>query len=374
MIMRISFFSMLAALIFLYSNCSNAQPKNPIKEASNNSFKLEKVVDEVEIPWGITQLPDGSLLYTEKEGPLIHFKDGKKTFIKNVPPVFAHGQGGLLDIVLHPKYSENGWIYIALSVSPDGKKGNTRIIRAKLENDALTNIETLYQAAPNTGKPYHFGSRIAFDPAGYLYFSVGDRGNRDENPQDVKRDGGKIYRLQDNGEIPADNPFYGQENAKKAIYTYGHRNPQGLVMHPQTGKIWESEHGPKGGDEINILAPGNNYGWPVITYGKNYIGTKITDETARPGMEQPIHYWVPSIAPCGMEFITSDYYGDWKGDLLLGSLKFSYLHRCVINGEKVEREERLFDKVGRVRDVYQAPDGFIYVSIEYEGIFKIVKS
>jgi len=358
---------------FLLYNCSLAQPDNPIPESGDSSFKLEKVVDDVEIPWGIAQLPDGSLLYSEKDGNLIHFNNGAKTIIKNVPKVFAHGQGGLLDVVLDPKYAENQWIYISFSASPDGNKGNTQIIRAKLENESLANIETLYKGTPDTNKPYHFGSRIAFDPAGYLYFSIGDRGDRDNNPQDVTKDGGKIYRINSDGSIPEGNPFANQADAKKAIYSYGHRNPQGLVLNPNSGKIWESEHGPRGGDEINIIEPGKNYGWPVITYGINYSGTKITDETARPGMEQPIHYWVPSIAPCGMEFITSDYYGDWKGNLLIGSLKFNYLNHSIIEGDKVISEERLFDKIGRVRDVYQAPDGFLYVSVEFKGIYKIVK-
>jgi glucose/arabinose dehydrogenase len=192
------------------------------------------------------------------------------------------------------------------------------------------------------------------------------------NPQDITRDGGKIYRTKDDGSIPTDNPFFNTSEAKKAIYSYGHRNPQGMALHPVTGKIWIHEHGPQGGDEINIIEAGKNYGWPKITYGINYNDTKITDNTSLPGMEQPIHYWVPSIAPSGMAFVTSDKYPEWKGNLLVGSLKFQYLDRCVLEGNKVVKEEKLLQDLGRVRNVRQAPDGYIYVAIEHKGIVRIV--
>ncbi|MBT8385535.1 MAG: PQQ-dependent sugar dehydrogenase, partial [Bacteroidia bacterium] len=232
--------------------------------------------------------------------------------------------------------------------------------------------QLLYKASPNSTRGQHFGSRIEFDNKGYLYFSVGDRGNRDENPQDITKDGGKIYRLHDDGRIPSDNPFMNSSGAKKAIYSFGHRNPQGMVKHPQTGEIWTHEHGPKGGDEINIVKPGKNYGWPTISYGINYDGTSFTDHTALPGMEQPLHYWVPSIAPSGMEFVTSDIYPSWKGNLLVGSLKFQYVDRCVLNGDKVTKEEKLIEGVGRVRTIKQGPDGYIYVGVENVGIVKII--
>ena len=225
---------------------------------------------------------------------------------------------------------------------------------------------------PNTRSSVHYGSRIAFDNQAYLYFSIGERGERDVNPQDINRDGGKIYRLHDDGSIPSDNPFVNNNNAKKAIYSYGHRNPQGLAKHPETGKIWSHEHGPKGGDEINIIQKGANYGWPLVSYGINYNGTSFTDKTSAPGMTQPIHYWVPSIAPCGMTFVNSKIYPNWQGDVLIGSLKFQYLHHCILNGEKVVREERLFKNIGRLRNVVQAPDGYIYVAVEGKGIYRIV--
>ncbi|HNU59390.1 MAG TPA: PQQ-dependent sugar dehydrogenase, partial [Aquaticitalea sp.] len=255
----------------------------------------------------------------------------------------------------------------------EGNGGHTALMRAKLNGNQLIEKQLLYKATPNTTKGQHFGSRIVFDNNGYLFFSIGERGQEFVNPQDITRDGGKIYRLHDDGSIPEDNPFYNQPNAKKAIYTYGNRNPQGMALHPSTGEVWSNEHGPRGGDEINIVKKGANYGWPTITYGINYSGTKITDETARPGMEQPLHYWDPSIAPSGMAFITSDKYPGWQGDLLIGSLKFEYLDKCILKDGKVVQEERLLDGLGRVRTVHQGPDGYIYVGIENLGIVKLLQ-
>lgn len=355
-------------LLIGFSSC--AQDKNPV----NPNFEHEVVVPDLDIPWGFAFLPDNSMLITEKDGRLIHFKNGEKTEISNVPEVYTRGQGGLLDIVLHPDYQSNGWIYISYS-SPQGEEegGHTALMRAKLKDAALYDNELLYKAGPNTTKGQHFGSRIVFDDAGYVFFTIGERGNRDENPQDITRDGGKVYRLKADGSIPEDNPFYNQSDAKKAIYSYGHRNPQGMVIHPETREIWTHEHGPRGGDEINIIKAGANYGWPVITYGINYSGTEITDETSKPGMEQPLHYWVPSIAPSGMAFINSDKYPNWNGNLLVGSLKFQYVDNVYLDGNKVVKEERLMDGLGRVRSINQGPDGYIYVGIENLGIVKLLE-
>jgi glucose/arabinose dehydrogenase len=343
-----------------------------LKLAERN-YRIETVVQNLSNPWGMTWLPDGSMLITEKNGALIHFKEGEKIEIKNVPEVYDRGQGGLLDIELHPNYQADGWIYMTYSSSEgDGDGGNTALIRAKLNDGSLSSIEKLYKAEPNTTRGQHFGSRIEFDREGYLYFSIGERGDRDVNPQDITRDGGKIYRLHDDGSIPADNPFIGQSNAKKAIFTYGNRNPQGMAIHPVTGKIWIHEHGPKGGDEINIVKKGANYGWPVVSYGVNYSGSKFTNETTRPDMEDPIYYWVPSIAPCGMTFVTGDVYPEWKGHLLVGSLKFNYVELVKLDGEKVIGREKIAEDVGRVRNVKLGPDGYIYIGLEGRGIVKIV--
>ena len=317
----------LSLALFIINACAQQKKENDV-EIKNiaKDYEFEVVAPNLENPWGFAFLPDKSILITEKSGKLLHFKDNRATEINNVPEVYLRGQGGLLDVKLHPNYTENGWIYLTYSSSDDGENGgNTTLSRAKLSGDSLTNFEVLYKAKPNTTASYHFGSRIEFDKDNFVYFSVGDRGNRSVNPQDITRDCGKIYRLHDDGRIPADNPFVNKKGAKKAIYSYGHRNPQGMAVHPVTGKIWTHEHGPQGGDEVNIIKKGANYGWPTITYGVNYGGTIITDETSRPGMEQPVYYWVPSIAPSGMEFVSSDLYPELKGKLLVGSLKFRYL-------------------------------------------------
>lgn len=360
-------------LLLAITSCAQQKPNDVVIQEMALNYELELVVPEVKIPWGMTWLPDGSMLYTEKEGSLIHFKDGNKTEIKNAPKVDTGGQGGLLDIELHPKYTENGWIYLSYSSNEgEGNGAHTAILRAKLESNTLTNIEQLYKGSPNVDTPYHFGSRIEFDNEGYLYFSIGERGKRDINPQDITRDGGKIYRLYDDGRIPEDNPFINEQNAKKAIFSYGHRNPQGMDLHPETGKIWVNEHGPRGGDEINIIKKGANYGWPVITYGINYSGTEITDETEKEGMEQPMYYWVPSIAPCGMTFVTGDIYPKLKNNLLVSSLKFAYVELLTLENDKVVNRAKIAEDVGRIRNVKQAPDGFVYISIEDEGIFKLL--
>lgn len=365
-------FSILLFLTLSVS-CGQKKEKDVALQTETPSYKIEKVVQNLSNPWGMAWLPDGSMLITEKDGRLIHFKNGEKTEIANVPKVYNSGQGGLMDIELHPNYKENGWIYITYaSEEGSGNGGHTALMRCKLEGNSLTNIETLYKAGPNTTAGQHFGSRIEFDNDSFVYFSIGERGERDVNPQDITRDGGKIYRLNDDGSIPNDNPFYNEPNAKKAIYTYGNRNPQGMAKHPETGKIWMHEHGPKGGDEINIVKKGANYGWPIVTYGVNYSGTEITNETTKPGIEQPIYYWVPSIAPCGMAFVTGEKYPQWKGKLLVGSLKFAYVELLTLDGEKVINREKIAQDIGRVRNVKMGPDGLIYIAVEGQGIFRLI--
>ena len=348
-------------------------PQETLDLVDNTSYTTELVVDGIDIPWGIDFLPDESMLVTEKSGTLYHIINGKKTAIKNVPAVYNRGQGGLLDIQVHPDFKNNNFIFITYaSEEGEGKGGNTALIRAELKNNTLENIKTLYKATPNTTRGQHFGSRIVIDDQGFIFFTIGERGNRDENPQDITRDGGKLYRLHIDGSVPKDNPFVGKENAKEAIWSYGHRNPQGMEINPETNTIWLHEHGPKGGDEINIPKKGLNYGWPSITYGKNYSGTTITKDTSKPGMEQPVFYWVPSIAPSGMSFVTSDKYPNLKGNLLSGSLKFQYLEHNILDGENVTKRERLLKDIGRVRSVEEGPDGFIYIGVESKGILKLV--
>lgn len=364
----------LSFLVFTFLSCKAQEKANDIVlQPEEINYTFETVASGIEIPWGMAWLPDESMLVTEKSGVIYHIKDKTKTEISNVPKVVNRGQGGLLDIAVHPKYSQNGWIYLTYSSNEGEEKGaNTQLIRAQLNGASLTQIQTIYKATPNTQQAHHFGSRITFDNEGFVYFTIGDRGNHPVNPQDIKRDGGKVYRLHDDGKIPSDNPFVGQQGAKEAVYSYGHRNPQGMTKHPVSGKIWTHEHGPQGGDEINVVKKSANYGWPIITYGIDYDGTIISDQTQKEGMEQPLYYWTPSIAPSGMTFVAGDRYPTWKGHLLVGSLKFQYLELVKLDGDKVVGRQKIADRIGRLRDVKQGPDGYIYMAVEGKGIIKIV--
>ncbi|MDT7833407.1 PQQ-dependent sugar dehydrogenase [Flavobacteriaceae bacterium S356] len=340
--------------------------QNRVKE---NDYEV--IVSGLRIPWGFTFLPDNSMLITEKHGRIVHFKNGKKTVVNGLPRMKTQGQGGLMDIELHPNFEKNNYIYFTYVSSAGGGGGNTALMRAVFKDGMLSQKKLLYKGTPNTRAGQHFGSRIAFDKEGYLYFSIGDRGNRDVNPQDLSRDGGKIYRLHDDGRIPKDNPFVAISGAKKAVYSYGHRNPQGMELNPFTGEIWTHEHGPRGGDEINIIKAGKNYGWPKASFGINYSGSKFTNKTSIKGMEDPLHHWTPSIAPSGMAFVNSNKYPKMKGDLLVGSLKFGYVTRCILKNGKVIKEERLLNGIGRVRAIEQGNDGYIYVGVEHVGIVRL---
>ncbi len=352
---------------------SCAQQNKNVTTPTSTGITVETVVDGFDIPWGIAFLPNGDLLVTEKSGILYRVNQGKKTEITGLPPIYQRGQGGLMDIKVHPKYKENGWIYISYAKKAERESGgNTALMRFKLDGNKIVKKEPLFKALPNSNDGRHFGSRIEFDREGYLFLSVGERGEWD-NAQLLTNHSGKIHRFNADGSIPKDNPFVDQADAMKSIYSYGHRNPQGLVLHPETGDLWEHEHGPRGGDEVNIIEKGKNYGWPVITYGINYNGQTISPNTEKEGLEQPILYWKPSIAPSGMAFISTDKYGDWKGDLLVGSLKFSYLNHCTVKDGKIVKQEKIVENEGRVRDVKESPDGTIYVAVESGKILKLIK-
>lgn len=370
----------LSILLIIISNFSCAQDLKPLDSEGDNSilidesnYEMELIFEDENIIWSIEFFEDNSILAAVKSGSLFHYTNGEKIEISGLPEIYLRGQGGLMDIVFHPDFKENNWLYFSYASEDAGEKGgNTTISRARLINNNLVDLEVLYKASPNTRKGQHFGGRLAFDNENYLYFSVGDRGNRDVYPQDITLDGGKIYRLNDDGSIPSDNPFFNNPNAKKAIYSYGHRNPQGMFKHPITGKIWTNEHGPRGGDEINIIKKGKNYGWPKITYGINYSGTTITKNKSLPDMEQPLYYWLPSIAPSSFEYISSDIYPNWKGSLLAGALVFKYIERIDLENDKVVYRSKIAEDLGRPRDIKQGPDGFVYVSIEGKGIYKIL--
>lgn len=344
----------------------NSPAPGAVVESEKESFKLEPVIDSGVIePWAIAFLPDGRLLVTERPGRLRIIESGQllPEPVHNTPAVYG-GEGGLLDVVLHPKYSRpgNDWIYLSYGDKSPGGLGMTAVIRGRLRDGAFVDQQQIFKADLSLyrSKGLRFGSRLLFDKEEHLFFSIGDRGHPGDE-QDLSDPNGKVHRVDDDGHIPKDNPFVHRHGALPSIWSYGHRNPQGLAFSPVTGELWETEHGPRGGDELNVLKPGHNYGWPVITYGMNYDGTPITDHTAQEGMDQPITYWVPSLAVSPIAFYTGNRFPEWKNDLFLGSLAAEELRRLVIEGHSVTHQEVLFKGIGRVRDVVNGPDGYLYV-------------
>ena len=329
------------------------------------------VADGLDTPWGLAFLPDGRMIVTERPGRLRFITPGQPPgeAVTGLPRVWAQQDGGLMDVALHPDFAKNGWIYLSYA-DPGLKKGAsmTAIVRGRVRGSNWVDQETLYKAPPELywDDNTHFGSRFLFDREGHLFYSIGDRGHQDD-AQDLSLPNGKIHRIHDDGRIPKDNPFVGRAGALPSIWTYGNRNPQGLAWHPVTGELWSSEHGPRGGDELNRIEPGRNYGWPVITYGMNYDGTPITDKTAQEGMEQPVMQWTPSIAVCAIQFYTGGRFPGWKNDLFVTALAHQELRRLVIEGNKVVHQEVLFKDLGRVRDVVNGPDGTLYVVLNDPG-------
>ena len=339
--------------------------------AAAKIFRVETVSDGVSTPWSMTWLPDGRLLVTEKRGRLRIIENGRllPEPVKGIPAVDSGGQGGLLDIALHPDYAKNGWIYLAFSDAKKDADGRnismTAIVRGRLDAGVWVDEETIFRAPLDLYRPAggpHFGCRIVFDGKDHVFFGIGERGEQ-KHAQDRTRPNGKIHRLNDDGTVPADNPFLEVPGALPSLWTWGNRNPQGLAMDPRTGVLWETEHGPRGGDELNVIRRGANYGWPVITYGMNYNGTPITAITAKEGMEQPVIHWTPSIAVCGINFYTGDVFPQWKGNLFVTALAKEELRRVVIDGENVVSQEVILSKNGRLRHVAQGPDGFLYLAV-----------
>ena len=367
---------LLAGSTSLWTACGPSEPAvEPIDETfATQTDKLLIKVDTLhtgfENPWGMTWLPDGTLLVTERKGEILVFKDDKFTGekIQGLPEVHAVNQAGLLDITTHPKYEENGWIYIAYAKNFPDSTGATTIMRFKLEGNNAVEKQDLITAGPAWKGGRHFGSRIVFDNDGFLYFSNGDKGNIPMNAQNLNNAHGKIHRVNDDGTIPSDNPFTDSLGNVSSIWTYGNRNPQGMVFDKVNNRIWEAEHGPMGGDELNLIEKGKNYGWPVITYGQNYDGTPITEITEKEGMEQPKHYWVPSIATCGITLVTSDRYPAWKGNILVGALAKMHIARVELDGTSFVGEEKLLQDIGRVRQLKESPDGYIYGITEGTGL------
>ena len=339
-----------------------------VTETDHENYKIEMVVEDgLNQPWAIAFLPDGSRLVTEKAGRLrLVEADGKldPKPIENTPKVIEHGQGGLMEVAVHPDYADNGWIYLGFADGErDGRKVRTitKYVRGRIKDHQWVDEEEIWKADDKfyTDAGVHFGTRIVFKD-GYIYFPVGERGGWKE-AQDITNAKGKIYRLHDDGREPEDNPYVGKEGAVKGLWTIGHRNPQGLALDPRDGAIYDTEHGPRGGDELNLIEPGKNYGWPVITYGMNYDGTPITGETEKEGMEQPVIYWQPSIAACGLDFYTGDKFPEWKNDLFAGALAQQEIRRLRIVDHQVTEQEVILKNIGRVRDVAAGPDGYLYV-------------
>jgi glucose/arabinose dehydrogenase len=342
---------------------ANVQAETVFK-AEDVHFSVQTIVTNLSHPWGMAFLPDGNILITERNGRLRLVENGKLNPepVRGLPEIAVTGQGGLLDVALHPDFENNRWVY--LSYAARGEDGyGTEVVRGRLEGMELKDVEKIFAAVPKSMEGgRHFGSRLLFAPDGKLFITLGDRGGQDR-AQKLDDHAGSLIRLNDDGTVPEDNPFVKTGNAKPESYTLGNRNMQGIALQPGTNLVWTHEHGPQGGDEVNIMSPGTNYGWPVITYGVNYgIGTKIGEGTEKEGMAQPVHYWVPSIAPSGMVFYTGDDFPEWKGNLFVGSLKFGQLVRLVLRDNKVVKEERMIDgKLGRIRDVRQGPDGALYL-------------
>jgi glucose/arabinose dehydrogenase len=336
------------------------------------TFNVVTIADGLQNPWSMAWLPDGRMLVTERAGRLrIVSKDLKldPKPVEGLPKIVVGGQGGLLEVAPHPDYKDNGWIYISYSGPGEGGHG-TELMRAKLDGHRLTDQQVLFRLQPKTSSEHHFGGRIVFDGKGHVFLTLGERGDRNR-AQRLDDHAGGVIRLNEDGSVPKDNPFVARNDAKPEKFTWGNRNMQGAALHPKTGELWTHEHGPQGGDEINIIRAGRNYGWPVVTSGAEYgSGTKIGQSTPKEGIEMPLYYWVPSIAPSGMAFYEGDKFPGWRGNILVGSLKDSMLVRLELNGDKVVREERMLkDTLGRIRDVRVGPDGYVYlVTDERRGV------
>jgi aldose sugar dehydrogenase len=359
--------------------------RGEVFESEHVVYRVVTVVEGLEHPWAIAFLPDGDMLVTERGAREADGNPGQLRIVRNgellpdpvagLPEIRVGGQGGLLDVVPHPDFASNRLLYLSYSKpNDDDSQGTTAVIRGRFENDRLNDVEEVFEAEAWTQGRGHHGSRLAFDRDGYLFITVGDRqarptGDLEAHPaQDLTNHWGTTLRLHDDGRVPEDNPFVGREDALPEIWSYGHRNAQGMAIHPETNEVWQNEHGPQGGDELNLIRPGVNYGWPVVGFGVNYgPGTPIHQAVRQEGMEDPVHHWTPSIATSGLMIYTGDRFPEWRGDIFNGGLAGEQLSRVRVAGERTATVETLVRDMGRIRDVRQGPDGLIYLAIDHRG-------
>ena len=371
--------------LFGFTAILTAPAQGQVYQSVEHDFRVVTVAEDIQHPWSIAFLPDGDMLFTQRTGELRIVRDGEllPDPVAGVPETRVINQGGLQEIAVHPDFENNRIVYVSYS-KPNGSRGTTALIRARFENDRLEDVEEIFEADAWNERGGHFGAKIAFDEDGYLFMSVGDRqspptGDLEKHPaQDLTTHFGTIVRLMDDGSVPQDNPFVGDPNVRPEIWSYGHRNPQGLAFHPETGDLWSTEHGPQGGDELNLILPGVNYGWPVIGYGVNYrSGTAIHPSGEREGMEQPKTFWIPSIGASGLMIYDGDAFPEWRGDIFAGGLAATHrrLSRITVDGGRVMTRESLLHDVFRIREVRQGPDGFIYLATDNRagGLTDIVR-
>jgi len=343
--------------------------------SEKRDITVVQVSSGLDHPWSMAFISANDWLITERSGSLRRVIDGRlqSESIQGLPKIAATGQGGLLDVVLHPEFDSNRWVYISYTAK-QGSGYGTEVARGKLIDNALTEVEVIFKALPKVRGGRHFGSRMVFDDRGYLFVSLGDRGNKEQAQQQDKHIG-TIVRIHDDGAIPSDNPFVNTANVRPEIYSFGHRNVQGMVFDKNTKTLWAHEHGPQGGDELNNILAGQNYGWPTITYGANYVtGTKIGEGTDKDGMLQPTTYWDPSIAPSGLAIVEGNRYPEWQGNLLVGALKYKMIARLELDKGSVKQEERILNgHYGRIRDIRQGPDGYLYFLTDEDnsGVYRI---
>lgn len=375
--MRLKYFFLCCfALVFYNASKQNDATFLPeVTLANDPEITVTTIVTGNDVIWGMELLPNGDLIYGEKKGK-IYIKRGEQTIpLEGFPAVKSGGQGGFMDLKAHPNYVKNGWIYATFTSLVAEKDSEVKLVRFKVKNDKIQNVENIFATGGGNTFNNHYGSRIAFDKNNYLFVSIGEGGgsslggpnSTNKNAQDTKLNWGKVHRMKDNGDVPSDNPVLPGNTKPTTIFSYGHRNPQGLTLNPQTGDIWETEHGPKGGDEINIISKGVNYGWPTYSIGINYNGTTVSNDHKAEGIKEPIFTWTPSIGVCGITFINSDNFKSWKGNFLATGLAGQKLYRFVIKDNKVVEENIWMEKMGRFRNVIQGSDGAIYISLEGPG-------